>query len=214
MTRPMDEILPGIHHWTAHHAELGTRVSSYYVEPAGALVDPMVPDEGLDAFNGLGTPQQVVLTGARHFRDSDRFREAFGCVVRAAAGATDELEGRDVRPFWFGDEVAPGLTAIEVGVIAEDETALHIAHGEGAVAFGEALVRPQASPIAFPADDDLGAHPVRKKKGLKNAFGGLLLRDFEALLFAHGEPLLHDGKAALRRFVEEPVEYAEYGPYA
>jgi hypothetical protein len=55
---------------------------------------------------------------------------------------------------------------------------------------------------------------VRKKKGLKSAFSGLLLRDFEALLFAHGEPLLEDGRAALRRFVEQPVEYPEYGPYA
>jgi len=210
----MDEILPGIHHWTAHHDEFGTRVSSYYVEPAGALVDPVVPEEGLDAFNGLATPQQVVLTRARHFRDSDTFREAFGCVVRAAAPARDDLEGRDVRPFWFGDEVAPGLTAIEIGVIAEDETALHIAHGPGAVAFGDALVHPLAAPIAFPADDDLGAHPVRKKQGLKDAFGGLLLRDFDALLFSHGEPVPGDGKAALRRFVEEPVEYPEYGPYA
>ncbi|MEA2287166.1 MAG: hypothetical protein QOJ21_3209 [Solirubrobacteraceae bacterium] len=210
----MDEILPGIHHWTAHHDEFGARVSSYYVEPAGALIDPMVPDDGLDVFVSLATPQQVVLTRARHFRHSDRFREAFGCVVRVAAPASDDLADRGVRPFWFGDEVAPGVTAIEIDVIGEDETALHIAHGPGAVAFGDALVRPVASPLAFLADDDLGAHPVRKKKGLKDAFGGLLLRDFEALLFAHGEPLLEDGKAALRRFVEEPVEYPEYGPYA
>jgi hypothetical protein len=210
----MREILPGIHHWTAHHDELGTRVSSYYVEPAGALIDPMVPDEGLDGFQGLATPQQVVLTRARHFRQSDRFAEAFGCVIRVAAPARDDLADRDARPFWFGDEVAPGVTAVEIDVIGEDETALHVAYGPGAVAFGDALTRPPGSTVAFPADDDLGAHPVRKKKGLKNAFSGLLLRDFEALLFAHGEPLLDDGKAALRQFVEEPVEYPEYGPYA
>ncbi|MEA2246461.1 MAG: hypothetical protein QOH46_990 [Solirubrobacteraceae bacterium] len=210
----MREILPGVHHWTAHHDELGTRVSSYYVEPAGALIDPMVPGEGLDAFEGLTTPQQVVLTRARHFRHSDRFRDAFGCVVRVAAPGRDDLADGDVRPFWFGDEVAPGVTAVEIDVIGEDETALHIAHARGAVAFGDALMRPAGSPVAFPADDDLGAHPLRKKKGLLEAFGGLLLRDFEALLFAHGEPLLNDGKTALREFVEKPVEYPEYGPYA
>jgi hypothetical protein len=47
---------------------IGTRVSSYYVEPAGALIDPRVPDEGLDAFAGRARPQQVVLTSGLHAR--------------------------------------------------------------------------------------------------------------------------------------------------
>jgi hypothetical protein len=68
--------------------------------------------------------------------------------------------------------------------------------------------------LGFLADEDLGAHPVRKKQGLKDALRGLLLRDFDALLFAHGAPLLDDGKGALRQFVELPVEHPEYGPYA
>jgi hypothetical protein len=209
----MREILPGIHHWTAHDDELGAPVSSYYIEPAGALVDPMVPDEGLEAFDGLATPQQVVLTNHHHFRQSDRFRDAFGCALRGPAPARDVLADRDVRPYWFGDEVAPGVTAVEIGVIAEDETALHVTHASGAIVFADGLVRP-AGVLGYPSDDDLGAHPLRKKKGLKAAFGGLLLRDFDALLFAHGEPMADDGKAALRRFVELPVEYPEYGPYA
>jgi hypothetical protein len=209
----MEEILPGIHHWTTHHAELGATVSSFYVEAAGALIDPMVPAEGLEAFEGLPTPQQAIITNRRHFRQSDRFREAFGCVVRGPAPARDELDALDVRPYWFGDEVAYGVTAVEIDVIGRDETALHIAHGAGAVAFGDALVRP-GGVLGFPADEDLGAHPVRKKKGLKDAFRGLLVRDFDALLFAHGEPLRDDGKRALRELVELPVEYPEYGPYA
>ncbi|MEA2290480.1 MAG: hypothetical protein QOD55_2477 [Solirubrobacteraceae bacterium] len=209
----MREILPGIHHWTAHHPELGAPVSSYYIEPAGALIDPMVPDEGLEGFEGLYRPQQAILTNRRHFRQSDRFRDAFGCAIRGPAPARDELADRDVRPYFFGDEVAPGITAVEIGVIGADETALHVTHGDGAIAFADGLVRP-AGALGYPADDDLGAHPLRKKKGLKAAFGGLLLRDFDALLFAHGEPMPDDGKAALREFVEVPVEYPEYGPYA
>jgi hypothetical protein len=209
----MDEILPGIHHWTSHDEELGTPVSSYYVEPAGVLIDPTVPDQGLDAFAGLTTPQQAVLTNRRHVRESARFREAFGCAVRAPAAARDELAALDVRPYWPGDEVGPGVIAVEIDVIAEDETALHIAHGGGAIAFGDALVRP-AGVLGFPADETLGAHPLRKRKGLKEAFRGLLLRDFDALLVAHGDPLRDDGKRALREFVELPVEYPEYGPYA
>jgi hypothetical protein len=43
------------------------------------------------------------------------------------------------------------------------------------------------------------------RDGLRHSFRCLLLRDFDALLFAHGEPLPHDGDAALRRFLERPV---------
>jgi hypothetical protein len=211
----MDQILPGIYHWATHDDETDGPVSSYYVEPAGALIDPMVPDDGLEAFAGLTRPQQAILTNHGHLRHSERFRDAFDCVVRGAAKGLDEhLPGADVRAFEFGDEVAPGVVAVEIGVFRADETALHVAHGEGAVAFGDALVRPGGGSLAYPSDDDLGAHPLRKRKGLKEAFRGLLLRDFDALLFAHGEPLTNHGKAALREFVEVPVEYPEYGPFA
>lgn len=208
----MEEILPGVHHWTAFHERLRTRVHSYYVEPAGALVDPMVPEEGLDAFAGMVTPQQALMTNRHHFRHSDRFREAFGCVVRASAPGMPDLEGREVRPFWFGDEVAPGVTAVEIGVICPDETALHLTYGEGAIAFGDGLVRPRGV-LGFMPDPQLGHKPLTIKKGLKDAFRGLLVRDFDALLFAHGEPQANGGKKALREFVEEPTEYPEFGPY-
>ena len=39
----MKEIGPGIHHWKARHPNIGNEVSSYYVEPAATLVDPLEP---------------------------------------------------------------------------------------------------------------------------------------------------------------------------
>jgi hypothetical protein len=124
------------------------------------------------------------------------------------------LEKRGVRPFWFGDEVAYGVTAVELGLVCEEETALHVAHGSAAIAFGDGLVHPDTATVAFAPDDLLGRHPDRVKRGLKEAFRGLLLRDFDALLFAHGEPMATDGKTALRKFVEEPTEHEDFGPYA
>jgi hypothetical protein len=213
----MDEILPGVHHWTATDEGMRMPVHSYYVEPAGVLIDPMVPDDGLGAFEGFGIqPQQVLLTNHRHFRHSDRFREAFSCVVRAEVDAMDALRDRDVQPFWDGDEVAPGVTAVRIGVADNrDETALYVSHADGAIAFGDALVHPStAVPLAFPSDDWLGDHPDRARNALRSAFSGLLLRDFDSLLFAHGDPYRHDGKRALREFIEAPVGYPEYGSFA
>ena len=48
----------------------------------------------------------------------------------------------------------------------------------------------------------MGDDPEGVKRGLLRAFRGLLERDFDNLLLAHGEPWLGGGKAALREFVE------------
>ena len=94
-----EEILPVVHHWTAFQRELTERVSSYSVEPAGALIDPMVPEAGPGWFETPGVrPQHVVLTSHRHWRETDRFAEAFRCLVRCPLPALKLLEdGRSAR---------------------------------------------------------------------------------------------------------------------
>ena len=205
----MREVIPGIVHWTTPHEPIGARVSSYYVEPAGIVIDPKVPDEGLEALPG--TPQQVVLTTGLHDRDAQRFADAFDIPIRASFEAAERLgDALEIEPFNDGDEVAPGVTAIVIDVLCPDECALHIAVDKGAIAFADGLIR-YGDALAFVPDDLLGAHPDRVKDGLKQAFLGLLTRDFDHLLFAHGEPLIGGGKAALRDFATSPVGHEDFG---
>lgn len=179
------------------HEPIGSRVSSYYVEPAGIVIDPKLPDGGLEELPGR--PQQVVLTSGHHRRDSQRFAAEFGIPIRASKEAAERLGGdAGVEPFADGDEIAPGVTAIKIGVLCPDEDALQIAAGDGAIAFADALVRFGAEP-GFVPDHLLGDDPEAIKAGLREAFRGLLTRDFDNLLFAHGEPLIGGGSAALRR---------------
>jgi hypothetical protein len=197
----MQEILPGIHHWTALHPKIKTRVSSYYVEPAGALLDPMLPDEGLEWFESRETkPQQILLTNRHHYRDSDRFREAFDLPVRASKPGLHEFEGGpEVEGFEFGDELAPGIKAIEIGGICPDDSAFHIDVAEGAIAFADALIR-YGDEISFVPDGLMG-DPRRDKEAMMDSFRGLLARDFDHLLFAHGEPMIGGGRKAISDFV-------------
>jgi hypothetical protein len=207
----MEEILSGLWHWTAFHDGIKARVSSYYVEPAGALIDPMVPDDGLDAFAGRARPQQVILTSGLHTRGADRFADAFGCKIRVPQEATERIgDTLDAEVYNEPDEIAPSITAIHIGKIAPDEYALHIAVDDGAIAFADGLIR-YGGALGFVPDSLMGAHPERVKEGLKDAFRGLLLRDFDHLLFAHGDPLIGGGKAALRKFLERPVGHEDYG---
>lgn len=205
----MREIVPGIFHWTTFHDAIRTRVSSHYVPSAGIVIDPKIPDDGLDALPGK--PRQVVLTCGLHTRHAQEFAEAFDIPIRASSEAADRIgEALDVEPYDDGDEIAPGVSAIKIGKLCPDEDALHIAVGAGAIAFADGLHR-YGEALGFFSDDLLGDDPQAVKTGLKQAFEGLLLRDFDTLLFAHGEPLVNGGKAALRDFVTSPVGQEDFG---
>jgi hypothetical protein len=174
------------------------------------VIDPKVPDTGLEALPGR--PQQVVLTSGHHNRDAEKFADTFDVPIRASHEAAAYLDGRlAIEPFGHGDEVAPGVTAIHIGKLSEDEGALYLTGVPGgAIALADGLNR-YGGALGFFPDELLGAHPDRVKAGLKDAFRGLLLRDFEHLLFAHGEPIVGGAKTTLRHFLESPVGYEESG---
>ena len=86
------EILPGVLHWKAMHPSIRMDVSSYYLERARTLIDPMEPDEGA-AWFGRGTPpERIVLTNRHHYRASDKFREELGCPVLCHESGLHEFE--------------------------------------------------------------------------------------------------------------------------
>jgi hypothetical protein len=200
--RPIREVLPGVHHWSAIHPRIRLPVDSYFVEPARVVLDPTVPREGLEWFERRGTPSQVVLTNRHHLRHGERYVEAFDCPIRCCdAGLHEFAGGPKVEGFAFGEELAPGITAHELGVICPDDTALHIQAGSGALAFADGLTRPRGGGLTFVPGFLLGDDPAAVRAGLRESLRRLLDLDFDSLLFAHGEPLIGGGKAALREFV-------------
>ena len=92
------------------------------------------------------------------------------------------------------------MTAVEVGGIAPDEGALHIDHGDGAVAIADGVIRgPGGGPLGFVPDGLMGDDPETVKAGLRDSFRGLLERDFDTLLLAHGEPVVGRGAQGAAR---------------
>lgn len=196
----MNEIIPGVWHWTALHEKIGFDVSSYFVERAAALIDPMLPPDGVEAFRGR-EPEVILLTNRHHYRHSDRFTEEFGCPVLCHEAGLHEFKGGPpVRGFAFGDDVANGVLALEVGALTPEETAFHVDAGAGALSFGDALVNIPGDGLGFVPDDLIGDDPEAVKEGLRESFRRLLAHDFAALLIAHGEPMPTGGKGALIQF--------------
>ena len=207
----MREIFPGVFHWTAIHPNLNTPVSSYYVEPAGVLIDPILPESGLDAFAGRSRPQQVLLTSGNHVRDAERFSEAFGCAIVVSREGAERIGGAlQTEIYSESEDVAPGVRAVHIGILSPDEYAFHLDFDEGAIALADGLTR-YGDVLGFFPDGLLGDDPQRIKEGLKQQFATLLDRRFEHLLLAHGDPIVGGGRAALADFVASPVGRGDYG---
>lgn len=202
------EIIPGVWHWTKRHPRIGIDVSSYLVAEPRVALDPMLPPwEGLGWFGTGREPRAIVLTNRHHWRESGPLVEAFGCPVRASRPGLHEFsDGRPVQGFDFGDELEGGIVAHEVGAICPDDTALHMPE-QHALALADGLIRGDGGPVSF-VPDSLMDDPPGTKAGLLDAFERLLELDFDHLLLAHGSPLVGEGRAALRAFVEHERERA------
>jgi hypothetical protein len=197
----VNEIAPGLWHWTAKHEHIGSQVSSYYLLQERVLIDPMLPPEGIGWFEENGSPEHVLLTNRHHDRHSWRLRDTFGCSVHCIRNGVYELEGRGpVEPFDFGDELPGGVVVHEVDAISPDETALHLLRHR-ALACADGVVRSgPGGELAF-VPDALMDEPEDTKQGLRAAYARLAELDFDLLLLAHGEPVISEGREALRRFV-------------
>jgi hypothetical protein len=197
----VEEIATGLWHWTSPHDHIRAEVSSYYLAGARVLIDPMVPDAGLGWFQEHGAPEHIVLSNRHHDRHSWRLRDAFGCTVHCVRNGLYELDGRGaVEPFDFGNELPGGIIVHEVDAICPDETALHVPSHRALVCADGVVRSRQSGRLAF-VSDSLMDDPVQTREKLRDAYRGLLDLDFDVLLLAHGNPVVGDGKEALRAFV-------------
>ena len=195
----MDEIADGLFHWTALHEGIHSHVHSHFHAPSGTLFDPMEPAEGLAWFDRTDRrPQRIVMSNRHHWRHIPRYVDAFGLPVLCHEAGLHDLPD-SVHGFAFGDELAPGVTAHEVGVLTPEETALHIG-GQGLL-FADAVVGGGDGELGFVSDRLLGDDPPAIRAGLRARFRALAESlEFDALLMAHGAPIAPGGRSALRAF--------------
>ncbi len=191
----MEEIAPGLWHWTASRESIGKDVSSYYLADERVVLDPMIPAERPEWCQ----PEHAILTCRHHSRDSWKL----GCEPWVVEQGAHELEGRgEFRTFSWGDELPGRIVAYEVGSLSPDETALYLPQ-QRALAIGDGVVRWEGvEGLTFVADflmDD----PEETRAGLRAAYRRLLGElEFDHLLLAHGDPVIGDAKQQLAALVE------------
>jgi len=205
----MHEVLPGVWHWPAEHPQIHVAVSSYWLEEAAVLIDPLLPpDAGLEWFAARpAAPRAILLSNRHHYRESARFVERFGCTVHCnRAGLHEFTHGEVVEGFDIGERLPGGAVAHAVGAICPDDTALYLP-AQRALVLADGVVRggPQGRDGALGfVPDGLMDEPEQTKQGLLAACARLLDElDFEHLLLAHGGPVIGDGRERLRELLRD-----------
>lgn len=199
------EVIPGILAWSGEHPNIGKTVHSHYLVDERIAIDPIAVPGLVPALERAGGVAQVLLTNRHHLRGSEEIVAAFGTPVRCPRTGLHEFDGRDrpqVGGYEWGEELARGVTAHEVGSLSPDEGALQIAVGPGALAFADTIIA-DASGLGF-VPDFLMDDPETTKAGIVAAVRGLLDLDFDVLLMAHGAPVASGGKRALASFLDSP----------
>ena len=191
----IEQILPSLYHWSAADPAERGRAHSLFEQRSGTLIDPALPEDGLDALLALGRPRQIVLTNACHFRDSAQLSDLLDCPVLCNEAGLERLSGqRRVHGFACGERLAEGIEALAVGVPRADESALVLSNGDGAICIGDAVRRSNLHSLSIAVAEG--------EERLRQRLQRLFEWDFDAMLFAHAEPILGGGRWLLSELVE------------
>jgi glyoxylase-like metal-dependent hydrolase (beta-lactamase superfamily II) len=195
----VQELAPGLWRWTGEHPEWahaetwGPDVASVYAElpEAVVVVDPLVPADEEERFwaaldrdvERSGLPLHVLLTVHWH--------------ERSVAAVLDRYHATLWRPEEKGD--LPAGVHAEVVKGSDWMEALFFIEPHRALVSGDLLIGRDggiAMPVEwFPKDEQEWAER-ELKPDLLHRLGGLPI---ELVLVSHGEPVLENGAAALKR---------------
>jgi hypothetical protein len=201
MPQSIEQIAPGLVHWSAAHPAHGFDVSSYLLTETGVLFDPITPPDGIEWFASSGVePREILLSCRLHRRNTKDFVARYGCGVHAVRAGMHQFGPEDaVTPFDFGDTLAGGVQALLVDAISPDETAFHVPDVRALVVADGVM---NYDGLSYVPDNLMGDDPETVKRGLTAAFARILDEvDFDHLLCAHGDPVVGTGRTRLREFV-------------
>ena len=197
--KPVSEystVRPGLFHWQGYEPAVKCDCSSTaVVTPSGLIfIDPIpLAEEALKELvaESFSTPAAVVLTSGSHQRESLALAKRFGIPVFAPKDAGDDIIA-DQR-FRSGDPVA-AMESIGLPGFGPGETAFIY---EGALIFGDALINLEPEGLRLLPEK----YRENKKQSLRSLAALKNLKP-QALLFAHGNPIVKDASGSLATLVD------------
>jgi hypothetical protein len=207
------QLAAGLWRWTARHpewhpGEFGSEVASFALKAGGdtILIDPLLPPEPEPVLGliekQLGDRLAMLITIPYHVRSSEAIRERFGKQVETTIWGHElcakRLERRaGFHTFEAGDELPGGAEPLRIGKPRRSETPL-LLPSHRALAFGDAVAAVDGSLRVWSdrrVDDDVLTF---YRERFNPTLEPLLDLDFDRVLVTHGQPVMKDGKAALK----------------
>ena len=211
----VEEIAPGLWHWTAPHPEWkpeyeeggqgwGEIVSSYALvtDDALVLIDPQVPKDEADAarfWEALDRdveahgPPSILLTVYWHARSAEEIAARYAGSRIWSPADTPEGHLRHVHTYTAVDELPAGVRASDVSRLGE--MVLYLPSHK-AVAFGDVVLEG----VRLLPDGWLRNEMTRQD--VADALRPLLDEAIELLLLTHGGPVTDNARGKLERALE------------
>ena len=192
---PPTEIVPGLLYWRAPHPQWTPQSDweqlvgcvLYELEDVVVLIDPLLPAEGREQFldwldqRVAGRPVSILTTIKWHRRDREE-------LARRYRSHSDKA--------W--NAIPPGVAPKPLR--GAGETLFWLVRVQTLVA-GDRLIGDDAGGLRLCPEQWLDDVAV-DRRGLAHLLRPLLELPIERVIFSHGEPVLHDGRAALARAIE------------
>jgi hypothetical protein len=196
-----DQVAPGIFVWQAYDRTVKADLFSTALETAAGLflVDPILLGPNWLALPFFRSKMGgIIVTNENHWRATSDFAARFSIPVHLystlleMAGATPKSGLEDKS------RIAPGLTAIAIEGAPPGEIAVHHDEAGGTIVLGDALIN--FEPHGFGL---LPAKYCSDFKLMRRSLPKLLDYPFERILFAHGTPILSEGRERLATLLRE-----------
>jgi hypothetical protein len=221
----MQNLSDGLWRWTARHpewhpGEFGAEVACFAAQAGDTtlLIDPLLSEDRaaagrvLDVLDAaLQNRVAILITIPYHVRSSEelwrRYRDRAETTIhghRAAANRLDDKSAfREIEP---GQPLPGGASAHRIGKPRRYEMPLHLPSHD-ALVFGDAVVEVEGA-LRVWSTDKLDAKVERfHRERFNPSLEPLLDLPFDAVLVAHGQPILKGGKAALKDALRDKPWY-------
>ena len=177
------------------------------------LVDPLpLSAEEVREIEAVGEPAHILLTCEYHVRESEAFRDRWGCDIRIHADGLDYSDVTIDGTFLDGDLLWDRIEVIHIPDAYHPDEVAFLMRGEGnTMIVGDALCGGrrdrgiQDGEIWINAPEYVVAGLPRARDSLRKLAG----HSFERMVFGHGSPILRAASDRFRAFLEDNEAWAK-----
>ncbi len=221
----MQELAPDLWRWTVRHPEWHPpgfeQVACYAAQDSAGtvLIDPLVAGEDdplLVTLDELITGQvRIVITVPYHVRSAEplwrRYRDGGQATIHGHPRLASRLsDASGFRPLQPGAMIDGDLQAEAIGRPRRSEMPLWLPTHR-ALAFGDAVLEVGGELRVWEEEPVGERRQTWYRERYLPSLARLLDHDVERVLVTHGEPVLRDGRQALRRALERPPWSRRHG---